>query len=85
MGTTASAANSRARASGHVVSQPQWLAKCRLGSLHLFTPKAVILSRIVLSTDDTVADAGAKVPPAYWDTPLDARCIILSLTKPEFY
>jgi hypothetical protein len=25
------------------LSQPQWLAKCRLGSLHLFTPKAVIL------------------------------------------
>jgi hypothetical protein len=65
--TTASAANSRARASGGVVTGT---VACQMkAGLATFTPKAVILSRIVLSTEDTFSDAdAAKFPPAYWDT-----------------
>jgi hypothetical protein len=59
--TTASAANSRARASGGVATGT---VACQMkAGLATFTPKAVILSRIVLSTDDTVSDADAPNVP----------------------
>jgi hypothetical protein len=59
--TIASAANSRARASGGVATGT---VACQMkAGLATFTQKAVILSRIVLSTDDTVSDADAPNVP----------------------